>query len=177
MATEVALIPPDRIAHIKSSCEALAYKASLSPGEIDRMRQADEGLMKPANEDWVRGRTATLLSHFYVTDMEEHQIAALADDWIAALKLEGVTPPAWALQAACVKWLATERNKPKPSDINALVKSELEWVYIMKSRLFLEDHPSAIAWHPMAKHKAEAVVDGAIGYAAKAALQSMKGDA
>lgn len=154
MPTEIALIAPDRIAHIKSSCEALAYKPGLTPDEIERMRQADAGIMKPAAEEWVRGRVATLLSHFYVTDMEEYQIAALAGDWIAALRIEGNLPPSWALQAACVKWLATNKNKPKPSDINDFVRTEMEWVYKMKSRLFLEDHPSAIAWHPMAYLKA-----------------------
>lgn len=118
------------------------------------MRQADEGLTKPASIEWMRGRIATLLSHFYVTDMEDYQVAALADDWIAAMCVDGVPPPAWALQAACVKWLATDSRKPKPSNINALVRAQMEWVYLMRSRLFLEEHPSAIAWHPMAKYKA-----------------------
>lgn len=131
----------------------MAFKPELSADEIERMRQAETGLMKPATDEWVRGRIATLLSHFYVSDMEDYQIAAMADDWIAALRLGGDIPPAWALQAACIKWLATESKKPKPSDINELVRNELSWVYQVKSRLFLEDHPKAIAWHPMASVK------------------------
>lgn len=72
--------------------------------------------LSPADEDWINGRVATLLVHYYVPNVpHELQVMAL-EDWIRIL-----SPfPQWAIEAAVDEWLNRPgRQKPMPGDIAA----------------------------------------------------------
>lgn len=73
-----------------------------------------EAFLVPADEQWINGRVATLLSHYYVPNVPmELQIAALGD-WVRLLSRF----PQWAVEAAVDEWLNRPgRQKPMPGDI------------------------------------------------------------
>lgn len=138
----------------KASCAALVSKQSLTSAEVGHLRAVTEDASFPATEEWVRGRIATLLSHYYIADKPEELDTALAGDWIEAMMASPYGPlPEWALQRACVRWLSgpNARRRPVPGDILALAAEEMHWLYVAKSRLFLADNPSARVWHPLAR--------------------------
>jgi hypothetical protein len=62
------------------------------------------------------GRVATLLSHFYVSQMSEHEARAVAQDWADAL----LEFPQWAVDEACREWLRTQERKPTIAGIRKL---------------------------------------------------------
>lgn len=75
-----------------------------------------EAFLVPADEQWINGRVATLLSHYYVPNVPmELQVAALGD-WVRLLSRF----PQWAIEAAVDEWLDRPgRQKPMPGDISA----------------------------------------------------------
>lgn len=78
---------------------------------------AYEAAMTPAPVDWISGRAATLLSHYFVPDRAVPLAAAAFGDWIDILG----DLPRDAVQEACLKWLRTEpRKRPGPGDIREL---------------------------------------------------------
>ncbi|MCP4900085.1 MAG: hypothetical protein GY906_24205 [bacterium] len=76
-----------------------------------------EGCLIPAEPDWIVGRAATLLSHYYTPDLPASIVEAALVDW--ASLLDGV--PKWALERACMEWLSREpRKRPGPGDVKNL---------------------------------------------------------
>jgi hypothetical protein len=70
--------------------------------------------------EWLLGRVATLLSHYWRDDDPEHLAAATATDW--ADVLDGM--PEQAISKACLAYLKDEpRRKPTPGAIYALAKA------------------------------------------------------
>ena len=75
-----------------------------------------------SNRDWVAGRIATLLSHYWRDDDPVELITASADDWVEILS--GM--PQQALQDACLKYLRDEpRRRPTPGAILALARAAM----------------------------------------------------
>ena len=63
---------------------------------------------------WILGRIATLLSHYWTDDDDEHLSTAIGADW--ADVLEGL--PQAAIQAACINFQREEpRRRPTPAAI------------------------------------------------------------
>lgn len=85
-------------------------------------------LSKPAPVEWITGRVVTLLSHYFVAQLEAGQAKAVARDWIETLERY----PAWAIAKACRWWLSMENPrksfKPVPGDIQDRAHRELEGV-------------------------------------------------
>lgn len=72
--------------------------------------------------EWIGGRVATLLNHYFRPDDPDMMSAAIGKDW--ADVLEGL--PQDAIQRACVRYLRDEpRRKPTPGDIYRLAKLEM----------------------------------------------------
>lgn len=79
-------------------------------------RQEVEALDQKPRREWIAGRVATLLSHFYVSPLGEAQMAAIAADWHDVLS----EFPEWAIQQACLDWLSGKEGagkKPAPAQI------------------------------------------------------------
>lgn len=89
-----------------------------------------QALSTPANREWIAGRVATLLSHFYVSSMGASEMRAIAEDWIAALG----EFPNWAIQEACAEYLATETRKPTIAAIRQLTQAKIGAVSLMRVR-------------------------------------------
>lgn len=116
------------------------------------MRVAVDRLAQPPSTEWLRGRIVSLLAHYFVADGDERIMGAVADDWVAAMLVDPA-PPQWAVQQACVAYLAGSdaRRRPVPAQIRDLAITAAGWIYKVRSRLFLEDHPEARSWHPLAR--------------------------
>ena len=66
-----------------------------------------------SRREWILGRIATLLSHYWREDDPSELTEAIARDW--ADILEGLPPD--AIQAACLKHMRTSQRKPTPAGI------------------------------------------------------------
>ena len=74
---------------------------------------------RQSRRDWVLGRIATLLSHYWRDDDPSELTEAIARDW--ADILEGL--PQDAISKACTSYLRSEpRRKPTPGAIYALAR-------------------------------------------------------
>lgn len=154
MATEI-MLAPERLAQVKTSCEALVYAPELSTEQLNNLRVTVERVARPAAEEWVRGRIATLLAHYWLDrDGPIELKTAMADDWIAVI-MDDPCPPDWAIHKACLAWLSGKdaRKKPLPGELRELAIEQMGWVYLIQSRLFMEDHPGSEVWHPLGKYK------------------------
>lgn len=140
---------------MQTSCEALVYAPALSTEQVDKLRVTVERVARPAGEEWTRGRLATLLSHYWIDKGPDELKEAVANDWVAIVMGEPC-PPDWAINKACLAWLGGKdaRKKPLPGEIRAMAIEQMSWVYLIQSRLYLEDHPEAAPWHPMQKYRA-----------------------
>lgn len=92
--------------------------------EAQETRAAIDRLSVPVTSNWLNGRIATLLSHFWVLNMPAPLMEAAADDWHETL----AEYPAWAIANACRWWIsaANPRHgfKPTPGQIEARVREE-----------------------------------------------------
>lgn len=147
-----ALIPANRLAEAKALCERSISSPKLTSKEADRLRTAITRLTVPVDENWLRGRIATLLSHYFIEDRSDMMNRAVADDWIAAVMIDPC-PPAWAINAACVAYLggSNARRRPMPGDIRDLAFAQMPWLIKAQFRLKIHDDPERWAWHQMAK--------------------------
>lgn len=132
----------------------MSEQPNLTPAEIAQMREAVAEALRPATATWFGKRITALLNHYYIADMDDDARELQANDWLDAFTIEGECPPAWAIHNACLKWLASEhaRKKPLPGDILALARAEMEWAYMLKSRLFYEDRPHMRHLHKRAHY-------------------------
>ena len=74
---------------------------------------------RQSRREWVLGRIATLLSHYWRDDDPSELTEAIARDW--ADILEGL--PQDAISKACTSYLRSEpRRKPTPGAIYALAR-------------------------------------------------------
>lgn len=81
-----------------------------------------EPYMFSAERIWILGRCLAALSHYYIPDMPEGIIAAMAEDWCCDLK----EFPAWAIVNAFMEWRRGEtRRRPTPGDIRAKCQVQL----------------------------------------------------
>ena len=77
---------------------------------------------REAHREWVGGRVATLLAHYWRDDDPKHLIGAIARDWVKVL--EGL--PRDAVDRACLRYLRDEpRRKPTPGAIYAMAREEI----------------------------------------------------
>lgn len=156
MATEVATrrgaLTTVEIAEGRALCERLALTPKLSAEEATALQSTVMRLSVPATEAWVRGRIATLLSHYFQVDRPEELDIAIADDWIAAIMADPC-PPAWALNAACVAWISgpDARRRPLPGDIRQLAFERMPWLISARLRLKIHADPERWAFTGMAK--------------------------
>jgi len=85
----------------------------------------------PCTTEWLSGRIATLLAHFYVADTDPMFNRAVAGDWLKAMS--GL--PQYAVAEACERWLKEKTTKPKPADIRQLSISIVGKPWIWQQRL------------------------------------------
>jgi hypothetical protein len=110
--------------------------------------------------EWLLGRVATLLSHYWREDDPAHLAAATARDW--ADVLDGM--PQDAISKACLAYLRDEpRRKPTPGAIYALAKT-----YVPRPALVPrpEDPPRQIERERVTPEKAKQIMDE-IGFVPK----------
>lgn len=123
-----AVASPEVAQQIKQCLPAFSAQRLKSQAEIDETVEAIAYLSKPAPVEWITGRVVTLLSHYFVAQLEAGQAKAVARDWIETLE----TYPAWAIAKACRWWLSMENPrksfKPVPGDIQDRAHRELEGV-------------------------------------------------
>lgn len=82
-------------------------------------------LKRPASDKWIAARCATMLMHYYVADLPEQAMTAVAGDWMAELKGK----PAWAILRAVRWWMGDQnpkrRQKPLPGDISEIARDQM----------------------------------------------------
>ena len=77
---------------------------------------------REAHHQWIAGRVATLLCHYWRDDDPEMLMGATARDWVKIL--EGL--PQDAIDTACLRYLRDEpRRKPTPGAIYAMARAEI----------------------------------------------------
>ena len=71
------------------------------------------------HREWIAGRIATLLSHYWRDDDPMELLTAMAADWVEVL----AGMPQAAVQQACVQYLRNEpRRRPTPGSILELAR-------------------------------------------------------
>lgn len=81
-------------------------------GYLAEMRSA----CPPVSAELLRGRIATLLSHYFTATKNENINGMIAMDWI-----ESLSPfPQIAIESAIRHWRDNDSRKPKPADIRKL---------------------------------------------------------
>lgn len=116
IATTTAGGNPQDLARIARSLRHSAQAPISTMQEAQSILAKCETLRRPAKRDWIAGRVATLLSHFYVSLMGEAEMRAVASDWLDAL----AEFPEWAIGEACSEWLRTQDRKPTIAGIRKL---------------------------------------------------------
>ena len=72
-----------------------------------------------AHREWIAGRIATLLSHYWRDDDPIELLTAMAADWVEVM----AGMPQQAVQQACVQYLRNEpRRRPTPGAILELAR-------------------------------------------------------
>lgn len=72
-----------------------------------------------AHREWIAGRIATLLSHYWRDDDPMELLTAMAADWVEVM----AGMPQQAVQQACIQYLRDEpRRKPTPGAILELAR-------------------------------------------------------
>ncbi|OOY20868.1 hypothetical protein BMI86_10200 [Thioclava sp. DLFJ5-1] len=106
-----------------------------STAEFDRLNEIVAQLTRPATREWIVGRMAALLVHYYTAELPEKVNRAIGNDW--AHELEG--KPAWAISNACRWWMSADnslrRKKPLPGDISERTDRELARIQTAKVML------------------------------------------
>ncbi|OWY05155.1 hypothetical protein B6V75_03205 [Thioclava sp. F1Mire-8] len=63
-------------------------------------------LTRPATREWIVGRMAALLIHYYTAELPEQVNRAIGNDWAHELKGK----PAWAISNACRWWMSPSES-------------------------------------------------------------------
>lgn len=125
LTTAAHPITPEVAARMTASWLDLVHSPVVTETEAVSILTAAKQLRTPATRDWIAGRTATLLSQYFVSSVPEQMMREIAADWHDALR----TYPAWAIQNACRWWLgegnADRKRRPLPGDIAARARHEL----------------------------------------------------
>lgn len=83
------------------------------------------------HREWIGGRIATLLAHYWREDDPDELLGAMGRDW--ADVLEGM--PQDAIQRACIWYLRDEpRRRPTPGAILTLARAEMPKPRIVETR-------------------------------------------
>jgi len=112
-------VPPAIVLWMPSSEQAdwtpKAVPAPLQETISQSLTQYD-AFLRPANREelaWLTARVRTLLEHFFVKDMEQHEWEMILGDWLQAL----ARYPIWAVKRAVRSWLESHSTKPAIADI------------------------------------------------------------
>ena len=91
---------------------------------------------------WIKGRAATLLSHYWRDDDDPALLAALGKDW--ADVLEGI--PQEYIQRACIQYQRDEpRRKPTPGAVYEIARALMPRPVIVRSEPWLIAAPELTA--------------------------------
>ena len=109
---------------MKGSLPVLRGQYPRDKAEAREAKKAIKALSTPPDELWIGQRVVTLLYHYFVGDLPDGAIEAMAADWVAELS----PYPEWAIEAACAWWLSRgneyRHRKPMPGDISAVAHRE-----------------------------------------------------
>lgn len=90
--------------------------------QLERAETQLNEYLLPPSRDWLMGRCATLLAHYWVPEMGPSLQEAVARDW--GIKLERF--PAWAIEKACQDYMSAEPDRrPTPGRIEKLCIAEI----------------------------------------------------
>ena len=82
-----------------------------------------------AHREWIAGRIATLLSHYWRDDDPIELLTAMAADWVEVM----AGMPQQAVQQACVQYLRNEpRRRPTPGAILELARMAMPLPVIVR---------------------------------------------
>ena len=111
-----------RAAPVADSRSLMRRLAQAPVSELPATIRAAKAAMAGADPQWISGRVAVLLSHYWRSDDPDHMAEAVMVDWIEALAIY----PQWAISAAVLRWNRTSNGKrPTPSHIAALCQAEV----------------------------------------------------
>ena len=102
------------------------------PKDRETAGEICEFLSRPAPSEWVSGRIAGLLAHYFMqSDPDLNKM--VFDDWILVLEKY----PAWAIKNACIAYLAADkkRGKPTPGMIAELAAEQFSIVWTLKAEI------------------------------------------
>lgn len=122
--------PEDVVMHMLRSWQASPQQPIATQEDCQAILRTCQTLSTPADREWIAGRVATLLSHFYVSSMGGTEMRAVAEDWISAL----AQFPRWAIQEACQEYLVTQERKPTIAAIRTLTQAKMGTVSLMRVR-------------------------------------------
>ena len=119
MTTEIDHRRADPLEEAIRTARSLRQRAHSAVGSLEEAQSllaTCETLRRPVAKDWLMGRVATLLSHFYVSSTDEAEMRAALSDWADALS----EFPAWVIAEACREYLRTQERKPSIAAIRKL---------------------------------------------------------
>lgn len=113
-----------RRAETGADTRCLMRRLAQAPvSELPATIREAKAAMAGASPEWIAGRVAVLLSHYWRADDPAHMAEAVVVDWIEALSIY----PQWAISAAVVRWNRTSKGKrPAPAHIAALCEAEVQ---------------------------------------------------
>lgn len=123
---------PEQAARIKTSLPGFNGQRLVSVDDRDATADLVAWLSKPAPRNWLLGRIATLLSHYFVASTDNRIVEAMADDWAAIIGKH----PAWAVSDACRWWIGADnprhKFKPLPGEIDDRCRAEMMQVRVAR---------------------------------------------
>ena len=123
-------VHPDQAADMMRSWRDLLHTPIGSEIERQEIEAKIEALKTPATPKWITGRVATLLAQYFVGNLSEQMMTAIAADWEHELR----PYPAWAIANAVRWWMGADnperRKKPMVGDIAERCVKEMELVRV-----------------------------------------------
>lgn len=99
------------------SLRAFSARRIESHDEAVRTRTVLAAIMEPASREWLAGRIATLMVHYFPNPLPPAVVEAMAHDWFRIIG----DRPQWAISDGVDWWLGPEnkdrKRKPVPGDI------------------------------------------------------------
>lgn len=96
----------------------MARDLQQQPDGLKRALQERERLLVE-NAEWIAGRVATLLDHYYQPEQDEAVLAASTGDWVETL----AGFPREVIQKACLRYIRDEpRRRPSPGAIYQIAR-------------------------------------------------------
>ena len=112
------------------------------------------------HREWIAGRIATLLSHYWRDDDPIELLTAMATDWVEVL----AGMPQQALQQACIQYLRDEpRRRPTPGAILELARLAMPAPVIVRQFLPPPKEPD----RPIATKEQREAIMNEIGFRPK----------